>query len=98
MNAESPPPSYGRPAPPETLRESLASASLSARKPPSSDLNCAMHGLLAATLANQALSDVERVGSLSARSEPQRAVPVLHRWDRRDDVRAVVARLSAATV
>ncbi|MBF6071314.1 helix-turn-helix domain-containing protein [Nocardia farcinica] len=48
----------------------------------------------AAREALTALDASEQLGSLSARSELRRALPVLHRWRRRDDIRAVLRRLT----
>lgn len=49
----------------------------------------------ASRLAWQTLDGIEAVGSLSARSELQRAVQVLRPWERRSDVQAVTHRLRA---
>ncbi|WP_280216176.1 helix-turn-helix domain-containing protein [Nocardia cyriacigeorgica] len=48
----------------------------------------------AAELSLTALDDIDRIGSLSARSELRRALPNLHRWHGRDDVRSVIRRLT----
>jgi hypothetical protein len=49
----------------------------------------------AAQLSLTALADSERLGSLSARSELRRAVPLLSRWHGRQDVQLVMRRLTA---
>ena len=43
----------------------------------------------------KALDDSERLGSLSARSELRRALPILSRWHGREDVQLVMRRLTA---
>jgi hypothetical protein len=48
----------------------------------------------AARLSLTALDDIERIGSLSARSELRRALPIMRQWHGRDDVRAVMQRLT----
>lgn len=47
----------------------------------------------AAALSLAALDDIDRVGSLSARSELRRAVPMFKRWHGREDMQAVLRRL-----
>ncbi|WP_156959412.1 helix-turn-helix transcriptional regulator [Nocardia sp. BMG51109] len=47
----------------------------------------------AAQLSLTALDDIDRIGSLSARSELRRALPVLRQWHGREDVKAVIRRL-----
>ena len=47
----------------------------------------------AARLALTALDDIERIGSISARGELKRALPVFRQWHGRDDVRLVMHRL-----
>lgn len=48
----------------------------------------------AAQLSLAALDDIERVGSLSARSELRRALPTLRQWHGREDIQAVLQRIS----
>jgi hypothetical protein len=48
----------------------------------------------AAQLSLTALDDIELIGSLSARSELRRALPILRQWHGHDDVRAVMQRLT----
>ncbi|MBF6096737.1 helix-turn-helix transcriptional regulator [Nocardia cyriacigeorgica] len=48
----------------------------------------------AVQLSLSALDDIDRIGSLSARSELRRALPNLARWHGRDDVQNVIRRLS----
>lgn len=48
----------------------------------------------AAQLSLTALDDIELIGSLSARSELRRALPILRQWRGRDDIRAVMQRLA----
>jgi hypothetical protein len=48
----------------------------------------------AAQLSLTALDDIERIGSLSARSELRRILPILRQWHGHDDVRAVMQRLT----
>lgn len=48
----------------------------------------------AAELALAALNDIDRIGSLSARSELRRALPVLRQWHGHDDIQAVIRRLA----
>lgn len=47
----------------------------------------------AARLSLKTLDDTERVGSLSARSELKRALPVLNNWHGREDIQMVMQRL-----
>ncbi|NEW29265.1 helix-turn-helix domain-containing protein [Nocardia cyriacigeorgica] len=47
----------------------------------------------AAHFALAALDDIDRIGSLSARSELRRALPNLSRWRGREDVQTVIRRL-----
>ncbi|RZS37817.1 helix-turn-helix protein [Herbihabitans rhizosphaerae] len=48
----------------------------------------------AAHLAGRALSDIDKIESLSAKSELRRALPILQHWHGRDDVRMVMERLA----
>jgi Helix-turn-helix domain len=48
----------------------------------------------AAQLSLTALDDIERIGSLSARSELRRMMPILWQWHGRDDIKAVMQRLA----
>jgi hypothetical protein len=48
----------------------------------------------AAKLSLAALDDIDRIGSFSARIELKRALPVLRQWHGRDDVQAVILRLT----
>ncbi|GAA4411607.1 helix-turn-helix domain-containing protein [Actinokineospora soli] len=47
----------------------------------------------AASLSLAALDDIDRIGSLSARSELKRALPVLSNWHGREDIQMVMQRL-----
>lgn len=47
----------------------------------------------AANVSLAALDDIDRIGSLSARSELRRAVPVLSRWHGREEIQTVLRRL-----
>ncbi|MGH3791666.1 MAG: hypothetical protein ACRDQ9_12895 [Pseudonocardiaceae bacterium] len=44
-------------------------------------------------MAWETLDGIERVGSLSARNELRRALPVLNRWHGRSDVQDIAHRL-----
>ena len=48
----------------------------------------------AAQLTLAALDDIERIGSLSARSELRRMMPILWQWRGRDDIQAIMQRLA----
>ncbi|MBP2340141.1 transcriptional regulator with XRE-family HTH domain [Saccharothrix coeruleofusca] len=53
--------------------------------------------LEACRLAWRVLDDAEAVGSLSARNELRRSVPLLRRWEKRSEVREVLHRLRPRT-
>lgn len=51
----------------------------------------------AARLTLTTLDDIERIGSLSARSELLRALPILRRWQNREDIAAVLHRITSTS-